>query len=88
VAIGNGVMDMVFQEPSYAEYAYYHGLIPLGAKLRFEKDWASCLESVRTVLYAGCAVLIALHRVDSNITLCENLALSLMNGCAETRIAA
>jgi hypothetical protein len=46
VAIGNGVMDMVFQEPSYAEYAYYHGLIPLGAKQQFDKDWAACLEKV------------------------------------------
>lgn len=47
VAIGNGVMDMYFQEPSYAEYAYYHGLIPLGAKQKFERDWASCMELVR-----------------------------------------
>ena len=45
-AIGNGVMDSVFQEPSYAEYAYYHGLIPLGAKLKFDKDWYTCLEQV------------------------------------------
>jgi hypothetical protein len=49
VAIGNGVMDMVFQEPSYAEYAYYHGLIPLGAKQQFDKDWAACLEKVIAV---------------------------------------
>jgi hypothetical protein len=48
VSIGNGVMDMFFQEPSYAEYAYYHGLIPLGAKIKFERDWAKCLESVRS----------------------------------------
>ena len=27
------------QEPSYAEHAHYHGLIPLGAKLKFDEDW-------------------------------------------------
>ena len=34
------------QEQSYAEYAYYHGLIPLGAKNRFDREWAACMESV------------------------------------------
>jgi hypothetical protein len=47
VAIGNGVMDMLQQEPSYAEYAYSHGLIPLAAKLQFDRDWVQCLEKVR-----------------------------------------
>ena len=64
VAIGNGVMDMVFQEPSYAEYAYYHGLIPLGAKQRFEKEWASCLEKVSEsvqLLHSLCIVYIVLQ---------------------------
>lgn len=54
IAIGNGVMDMIFQEPSYAEYAYYHGLIPLGAKLQFDRDWASCLEKVRAPVLHHC----------------------------------
>ena len=43
-------MDMLHQEPSYAEYAYTHGLIPLGAKLKFEKDWENCLEKVSTMM--------------------------------------
>eukprot|EP01032_Pedospumella_encystans_P012048 gene12048-13965_t len=47
VAIGNGVMDMLTQEPSYAEYAYYHGLIPLGAKLKFDEDWKVCLKKIQ-----------------------------------------
>jgi len=46
VAIGNGVMDMLIQEPSYAEYAYYHGLIPLGAKQRIDKEWQLCLQDI------------------------------------------
>lgn len=58
VAIGNGVMDMYFQEPSYAEYAYYHGLIPLGAKQRFERDWAACMEMVRTA-FTFCFVVVS-----------------------------
>ena len=41
------------QEPSYAEYAYYHGLIPLGAKLKFDEDWKVCLKKVNAVLYIG-----------------------------------
>jgi len=45
-AIGNGVMDSIFQEPSYAEYAYTHGLIPLAAKNKFDADWQQCLESI------------------------------------------
>lgn len=45
-AIGNGVLDFLFQEPSYAEYAYYHGLIPRAAKDRFEEEWIQCLSSV------------------------------------------
>lgn len=46
VAIGNGVLDSIFQEPSYAEYAYTHGLIPLGAKRKLDADWVQCLEDV------------------------------------------
>lgn len=45
-AIGNGVLDFLFQEPSYAEYAYYHGLIPLAAKERFDLEWTQCLQEV------------------------------------------
>lgn len=36
----------MFQEPSYAEYAYTHGLIPLGAKKKFDADWVQCLENI------------------------------------------
>jgi carboxypeptidase C (cathepsin A) len=45
VAIGNGAIDYAIQEPSYAEYAYYHGLIPLGAKDRLEEEWGRCMDS-------------------------------------------
>lgn len=46
VAIGNGVLDYFYQEPSYAEYAYTHGLIPLAAKKKFDLEWMECLENV------------------------------------------
>lgn len=39
-------MDAIHQEPSYAEYAYTHGLIPLAAKLKFDHQWTQCLENV------------------------------------------
>jgi len=45
-AIGNGVMDFLHQEPSYAEYAYTHGLIPLGAKKKFDADWVQCVDQL------------------------------------------
>lgn len=45
VAIGNGAIDYAIQEPSYAEYAYYHGLIPLQTKERLEEEWARCMDS-------------------------------------------
>jgi carboxypeptidase C (cathepsin A) len=47
IAIGNGETDYLHQEPSYAEYAYAHGLIPLAAKKKFEIEWMECLEEVR-----------------------------------------
>jgi cathepsin A (carboxypeptidase C) len=43
VAIGNGSLDPV-QDLSHAEYAYVHGLIPLGAKLAIEQNAAACLD--------------------------------------------
>lgn len=46
IAIGNGVIDYFFQVPSYAEYAYSHGLIPLGAKQKFDRDWENCIEQI------------------------------------------
>ncbi|KAJ1441737.1 Alpha/Beta hydrolase protein [Ochromonadaceae sp. CCMP2298] len=46
VAIGNGVMDMFQQEPSYAEYAYSHGLIPRGAYELFSRQWQDCVETI------------------------------------------
>ncbi len=45
-AIGNGIIDVFHQEPSYAEYAYTHGLIPLGAKKKFDADWEQCIDQV------------------------------------------
>lgn len=39
MAIGNGVIDDVIQANSYAEYAYYHGLIPLAAKQRIDREY-------------------------------------------------
>jgi hypothetical protein len=43
VAIGNGMIDFVVQEASYAEYAYYHGLIPLQTKMHMDRIYAQCL---------------------------------------------
>lgn len=45
-AIGNGVIDFFHQEPSYAEYAYSHGMIPLAAKKKFDADWMQCVDQV------------------------------------------
>jgi len=46
VAIGNGAIDYAIQEPSYAEYAYYHGLlIPLQAKERLEEERDRCVDA-------------------------------------------
>jgi hypothetical protein len=41
------VLDYLHQEPSYAEYAYTHGLIPLQAKLHFDWQWTQCLETIQ-----------------------------------------
>lgn len=46
-AIGNGVTDDIIQTPSYAEYAYMHGLIPLKAKEYIDKQWMKCLERLQ-----------------------------------------
>lgn len=35
------------QEPSYAEYAYSHGLIPLAAKQKLERQWIECLDRLQ-----------------------------------------
>lgn len=50
-AIGNGIIDVFHQEPSYAEYAYTHGLIPLGAKKKIDADWVECMDQVRLMVY-------------------------------------
>ena len=42
VAIGNGAIDPL-QDLSHADYAYFHGLIPLGAKLAIENKMAACV---------------------------------------------
>ena len=50
-AIGNGVLDYLYQEPSYAEYAYSHGFIPLAAKKKFDFEWMECLEKVKISIH-------------------------------------
>ncbi len=45
VAIGNGVIDDVIQSASYTEYAYTHGLIPLGAKRKIDEMQGRCVEA-------------------------------------------
>ena len=47
LAIGNGAIDYAIQEPSYAEYAYYHGLIPLQARQRLEQEWSRYLDALQ-----------------------------------------
>lgn len=46
MAIGNGVLDDVVQQASYTEYAYIHGLIPLGAKLYIDDIYNRCIENL------------------------------------------
>lgn len=48
VAIGNGAIDDAIQEASYSEYAYMHGLIPLGAKLYIDDIYQRCIENAAT----------------------------------------
>lgn len=45
VAIGNGVIDDAIQTASYTEYAYSHGLIPLGAKKLIDDTYTRCIEN-------------------------------------------
>mmetsp|Transcript_29725 Transcript_29725/g.28436 ORF Transcript_29725/g.28436 Transcript_29725/m.28436 type:complete len:866 (-) Transcript_29725:73-2670(-) len=42
VAIGNGVIDEETQDATYPEYAYTHGLIPIGAKDYAEEQFQKC----------------------------------------------
>lgn len=44
VAIGNGAIDDAIQFASYSEYAYSHGLIPLGAKAYIDDQYVRCME--------------------------------------------
>jgi hypothetical protein len=50
-AIGNGEMDYVIQEQSYTEYAYAHGLIPLGAKRKIDRELEECMDEVSFLTY-------------------------------------
>ena len=42
VALGDAVLDLFSQTTSYAEYAYEHGLIPLGIKKLADKMFQQC----------------------------------------------
>ncbi len=44
VAIGNGAIDDAIQFASYSEYAYSHGLIPLGAKSYIDDQYVRCMD--------------------------------------------
>jgi len=44
VAIGNGAIDDAIQFASYSEYAYTHGLIPLGAKSYIDDQYVRCMD--------------------------------------------
>lgn len=44
IACGNGVIDFWLQIKSYATYAYYHGLIPLGVKESADNLWTLCIQ--------------------------------------------
>jgi carboxypeptidase C (cathepsin A) len=46
LAIGNGILDVIAQEGSYTEYAYSHGLIPLGAKEYIDAFRVKCTAEV------------------------------------------
>lgn len=49
-AIGNGAIDFLIQNPSYAEYMYGNGLIPKSAKDHFDNEWKECLDRA---VYSG-----------------------------------
>jgi hypothetical protein len=46
VAVGNGALDFLTMNPSYAEYMYSRGFIPLAAKEHFDRQWAVCLDQL------------------------------------------
>mgnify|MGYP003385999727 CR=1 FL=1 len=51
VAIGNGALDFLTMNPSYAEYMYSRGFITETAKAYFDHKWAECLD--RLLYQAG-----------------------------------
>ena len=44
------LITLCLQDRSYAEYAYYHGLIPLGVKTEAERLYDECFERVKIVV--------------------------------------
>lgn len=44
IAIGNGMIDFITQEKAYAEYAYTHGLIPIGVKKVVDQLYRKCID--------------------------------------------
>lgn len=46
VAIGNGALDFLTMNPSYAQYMYSRGFITLSAKNYFDRKWEGCLDQL------------------------------------------
>jgi carboxypeptidase D len=47
IAIGNGKIDSITQDPAIIDYAYWHGLIDLGTKEYLHAEWKHCIANMK-----------------------------------------
>ncbi|KAG7338085.1 serine carboxypeptidase [Nitzschia inconspicua] len=47
IAIGNGKIDAITQDPAIIDYAYWHGLIDLGTKEYLYAEWDHCIANMK-----------------------------------------
>ncbi|KAL3939191.1 MAG: hypothetical protein SGARI_001460 [Bacillariaceae sp.] len=47
MAIGNGKIDAISQDPAIIDYAYWHGLIDMGTKDYLWAEWDHCLDNMK-----------------------------------------
>eukprot|EP00603_Paraphysomonas_imperforata_P008471 CAMPEP_0114448742 /NCGR_PEP_ID=MMETSP0103-20121206/20494_1 /TAXON_ID=37642 ORGANISM="Paraphysomonas imperforata, Strain PA2" /NCGR_SAMPLE_ID=MMETSP0103 /ASSEMBLY_ACC=CAM_ASM_000201 /LENGTH=573 /DNA_ID=CAMNT_0001620791 /DNA_START=40 /DNA_END=1761 /DNA_ORIENTATION=+ len=75
VAIGNGALDFLTMNPSYAEYMYSRGFITRTAKEYFDRKWEGCLDRllyesgespITTGLLADCMMLEGVLNASGN----------------------
>jgi hypothetical protein len=47
IAIGNGKIDSITQDPAIINYAYWHGLIDMGTRDYLYAEWDHCLDNMK-----------------------------------------